>query len=324
LVSGVCLKKSAHRLADARHPGGAADHHHALHLVDRKAGITQRLARRCQRLADEARGHPVEFGLGQRRVHHFAGRQHGGDAHLGVLGQRFLGVARLGQQQPHVARRQRREAALLDHPAEHALVEVVAAQRRVAVGREHFEHALGELEDGNIEGAAAEVVDRVDAFGRVVEAVGDRRRGRLVQQAQHVEAGQLRGILGGLALSVVEVGRHGDHRADEFAAQRGFGALAQGFQDFGRDLDRAFDAGGGFQLHHARRIDEAVRQAGDVVDVGDAASHEALHRGDGIVRIAVLCGLRGIPHLDLATGTVTHHRGQQRMAGFVVQHHGEA
>src|SRR5256885_390112 len=40
-----------------------------------------------------------------------------------------------------------------------ARVEVVAAQVRVAVGGLHLEHALGQLEDRNVVGAAAQVVD---------------------------------------------------------------------------------------------------------------------------------------------------------------------
>ena len=45
-----------------------------------------------------------------------------------------------------------------------------------------------------------------------VEAVGQRRRGRLGEQPLDLEAGELARRLGGLALHVVEIGRHGDHR----------------------------------------------------------------------------------------------------------------
>ena len=93
-----------------------------------------------------------------------------------------------------------------------AHVEVLAAEEGVAVGRLHLEHAVADLENGNVERAAAKVVDRDRAGLLLVETVGERRRGRLVDDAQHFEAGDLAGILGGLALGVVEIGRNGDDR----------------------------------------------------------------------------------------------------------------
>jgi hypothetical protein len=97
--------------------------------------------------------------------------------------------------------------------------------------------------------------------------------------------GKLCGVLGRLALGVVKVGRHGNHRADEFTAHRGFGALAQHLEDFSRHLDRALYAGNGFQLHHAGRINKTIRQAGDVIDIGNAAPHKALGRRNGVMGI---------------------------------------
>ena len=89
-------------------------------------------------------------------------------------------------------------------------VEVFAAQEGVAVGRLHLEHAVADFQDGNIEGAAAEVVDRDGAGLFLIEAVGERARGRLVDDAQHFQAGDLAGVLGRLTLSIIEVCGNGD------------------------------------------------------------------------------------------------------------------
>ena len=70
----------------------------------------------------------------------------------------------------------------------------------------------------------------------LVEAVGERGRGRLVDDAQHLEAGDLAGVLGRLALGVVEIGGHGDDRLLDLLAEIGFGGLLHLLQDEGGDL----------------------------------------------------------------------------------------
>ena len=114
--------------------------------------------------------------------------------------------------------------ALGQHALGDGAVEIVAAQRGVAAGRQHLEHALLQPQQREIEGAAAEIVDRVEAFRALVEAVGQRRRGRLVDQAQHFEAGDARGIAGRGARGIVEIGRHGDDGALDRLVQRRLGA----------------------------------------------------------------------------------------------------
>jgi hypothetical protein len=127
---------------------------------------------------------------------------------------------------------------LADDPVDDALVDVVAAQVRVAVGGLHFHHALAHFQDRDVEGAAAEVVDRDGLVLLLVQAVGQRGRRGLVDDAHHFEAGDLAGVLGGLALRVVEVRRHRDHRLGDLLAQVGLGRFLQLGEDHGRDLGR--------------------------------------------------------------------------------------
>ncbi len=97
-----------------------------------------------------------------------------------------------------------------DDPLDDALIEVVAAEVGVAVGRLDLDDAFADFQDRDVERAAAEVVDGDRLVLLLVETVGQRRRGRLVDDAHDLEAGDLAGFLGGLALRVVEVGGHGD------------------------------------------------------------------------------------------------------------------
>jgi GNAT superfamily N-acetyltransferase len=104
-----------------------------------------------------------------------------------------------------------------DDVVDDALVEVFAAQEGVAVGRQHFElHFaidVGDLDDRDVEGAAAQVIhgDLAVALAVLVQAEGQGRGGGLVDDALDVQAGDAAGVLGGLALAVVEVRRHRDH-----------------------------------------------------------------------------------------------------------------
>ena len=66
-------------------------------------------------------------------------------------------------------------------------VDVVPAEVGISVGRQDLEHAVLHAQDGDVERAAAEVVDRDEAVAASPEAVGERGRRRLVDDADHVE-----------------------------------------------------------------------------------------------------------------------------------------
>ena len=120
-------------------------------------------------------------------------------------------------------------------------VHVVAAERAVAAGGAHLEDAVVEHQDRDVERAAAEVVDGEGAVLLLLEAVGERRRRGLVEQAQHLETREARGVLGRLPLGVVEVRRHGDDGAAD-VLQLVLGLLLQRAQDLGAHLDGRDDA----------------------------------------------------------------------------------
>jgi hypothetical protein len=101
---------------------------------------------------------------------------------------------------------------LLDEPVHDPAVEVIAAKLGVAVRGDDLENALADLEDGDVEGPAAEVVDEDFLFALFVEAVGQGRSGGLVDDAQDLKARDGSRVLRGLALEVVEVSGAGDDR----------------------------------------------------------------------------------------------------------------
>src|SRR5467141_1995055 len=105
------------------------------------------------------------------------------------------------------------------------IVDIVAAEVRVAVGGEHLiDVAIAggdELQDGNIKCAAAEIVDGHATTLFFMQAVGERRSRRLVDKTKDFKAGNLACVFGGLTLRIVEICRHGDDRAvDGFTEER--------------------------------------------------------------------------------------------------------
>ena len=187
-----------------------------------------------------------------------------------------------------------------------AHVEVFATEEGVAVGRLHLEEAVVDLEDRDVEGAAAEVIDRDGLGPRLVEPVGERRRRRLVDDAQHVEAGDLAGVLGRLPLGVVEVGRDGDDGLRHLLAEVGLGRLLHLLQDEGGNL------AGGILLALDLDPGVAVRPGDDLVGhhllvLGDhrvvgAAADQPLDGKEGVLGIGDRLALGGLADEALLVG----------------------
>lgn len=112
-----------------------------------------------------------------------------------------------------------------------ALVEVFAAQEGVAIGGQHFKLFftvnVGNFDDGDVEGTAAQVIhgNLAVALFLLVQSEGQGCSGGLVDDALDFQAGNATGVFGGLALRVVEVGRHRDHGLGDGLAEVIFGGF---------------------------------------------------------------------------------------------------
>ena len=116
------------------------------------------------------------------------------------------------------------------------LIEVVAAQMRVAVAGLDFHYPLLDDDHRHVESAAAEVIDKHGFVGGAARAVRERGGGWLVDDAHHFQSGQLAGDLRGLALALVEEGGNGDDRLADGLAELLFPLDLQFAQDEGGDF----------------------------------------------------------------------------------------
>ena len=130
-------------------------------------------------------------------------------------------------------------AKLINQPIDQALVDVVAAEMRVSIRGFHFDEAIADAQNRDIKCSAAEVVDGNCFVFFLVQAVGKCGCGGFIDDAFHIQPGNLSGVFGGLALRVIEIGRDRDDGFGNFLTQVVFRRLLQFLENHGRDLLRA-------------------------------------------------------------------------------------
>ena len=79
-------------------------------------------------------------------------------------------------------------------PLNQHVINVVAAQVRVAVGGLDFDDTLADFQNRNVKGAAPEVVNGNRLVLLLVKAIGQRRRRRLIDDSRNLKPGDLSGI----------------------------------------------------------------------------------------------------------------------------------
>ncbi len=187
---------------------------------------------------------------------------------------------------------------VIRQPVNDRRVKIIAAQMGVAVGGHDLAGALAQVQDGDIEGAATQVIDCDLLVLLLVHAVGQRGRGGLVDDPPDIHAGDTTGVTSSLTLTIVEVSGDRDDDVRDGLPQEGLGVLLQLLQNHGRD----FRGSVGLVAHLDSRVpvgrgDDLEGNAGHVVlALVQAASHETL---DGVDRAG------GVGH-GLTFGLLTH------------------
>ena len=267
-------------------------------VITGEASVTQSLTDGAGGSLHQMRGQFVELGPGQGQIQMLGAGGVGGDIGQvdvggGHAGQLDLGLLSSLLQALHghlVAGEVHIVGALelADHPLHDALVEVVAAETVVAGGGKNLDHAVVDVEDGDIERAAAEVVDH-DLLGLLlIHAVGKSGCSRLVDDTLHIQTGDLAGVLGGLTLGVGKVSGNGDDSLRNGLAQIGLSVALELLQDHGADLLR----GVGLAVHVHLVI----------------AAHFTLDGRNGAVGVGDGLTLCHLTHHTLAGLAECHHR----------------
>ena len=329
---------------DRRDTGRTAYQDHFVDLTVAQSGVGHRFFARLDRRADQSVGQLFEFGARQGHYQVLRNPVHRHDVRQVDLGRgrarqfdlRLLGGL-LQTLQGHRIFAQVDVMLffeLVGHPVDNHVVEVVASEVRVAVGRFHFEYAVAQFQNRNIERAASEVVyGDLHILVRLIQAVGQRCGRRFVDDTAHFQTGDFARFLGSLALRVGEVGRNSDDGFGYFGAEVILGGLFHFLQDdrgdFLRGIESAVDI-------DARGVvvafDHFVSRPFNVfADLIVSLAHETLDRRDRTLWVGDRLPFGGVAHFPFV---VVHERYDRRCRaaslavgdhhGFVTLHHGNA
>src|SRR5580700_3349382 len=187
-----------HNVLNQRHASLAADQNHFIDLAGVHSRVLHALFARFDRPANDFVHHrfqfrPREFLHQVLRTGSIGGNERQIDLRLHGCRKLNLGpLSRIAQPlQSHlVALGMQIEPFVLleflDEPIDDSLIQVVAAQVRVAVGSFHFYDAFTNFQNRNVKSAAAKVINGDGFVFLLVQAVSKRRRSRLVDDALHV------------------------------------------------------------------------------------------------------------------------------------------
>ena len=307
----------------ARRP---ADEDRLVELAWRETREGERVLRHLEGPLDQRLGHLLELGAReperQIEVHAAHAERDLAQVHLRLLLRRERHLHLLGRLAETLERlpvRARIEAVLHEEGVAHAVgdrvVDVVAAEKRIARRREHLEDVAVQIEERGVEGASAEVVDRDPLLAPLAEAVRERRRRRLVQDAEDLEPGDAARHFGRRALQLVEMRGDGDDRPLDPFSERRFGKLSRALQDERADLrQRVLLAAGDDERPLPRPLLHVERKAPPrsfQLRAVPRPPEQPLHARDRVPRVDRASRLGVVPDEDLAVRVEAHHAREE-------------
>ena len=247
-LAGLMSGQHLHLILYGRDTGGAAHQQNLAQLGSGDSRISQSVLYRNRGLFHQVMGQLVELRSGQIHIKMLRAFRRRGDKGQvdvggGGAGQLLLRLLRRFLQSLHGHLVAGQVDALLllklaHHPVDHLVVKVIAAQMGIAVGSQNFDHAVADLDDGHIEGTAAQVVYHDLLLFFIIKAVSQSSGCRLVDDTLYIQARDLARVLGGLTLGVVEVCGNGDDGLRHLFADVVFRVRLQLLQDHCGDLLR--------------------------------------------------------------------------------------
>lgn len=330
---------------DLGHAGHTTDHDDFVEVLVFDAGVLHALLAGSDGALDESVNETFELGAGEHHLDVLRTVLVGGDEGEVDFGLHGGGELALGlfsgfadTLEGHAVVAEVDASGLLEFfhdVAGEGFVEVFTTEVSVTVGGLNFEDTGGDFEDGDIEGTTTEIVDGDGLVLVLLETVGEGGGGGLVDDTVDGETGDLTSILGGLALSVVEVGGAGDDGVLDLLVEVGFGGFLHLFEDEGTDLGRReLLAVGVFNPGVAVGVaDDLVGHLLDVLlggGVVEAAADEALdgvEGGGGVGDGLALGGMTDDLFLTLEGndgGSGAETFGVFKDAGLVTFHDGNA
>mmetsp|Transcript_1594 Transcript_1594/g.2302 ORF Transcript_1594/g.2302 Transcript_1594/m.2302 type:complete len:327 (+) Transcript_1594:1405-2385(+) len=124
---------------------------------------------------------------------------------------------------------------LADHVVEDSVVEILTTEESVTVGGLNLEDTTHDFKNGNIEGTTTKIVDSDETL-LLVTTISKGSGSGLVDDTLDIKTGNATGVLGGLTLGIVEVGRDSNNGLRNGMTKVSFGGFLHLGKSEGTDL----------------------------------------------------------------------------------------